>query len=194
MKFVTPVILVAITFLLASCGGQKAITKAFKMGKYEKVINYYTDVLQKNPNDSRANYYIAESFRRSNRIKQSEPFYQKAVSPTGDEDSVKLYYAKALQANGKYNEAKAAFSDLEASTSSQPMKKRVGRELAGLQGLEKLNEKESFYRIKNLEALNTAFTEYGPSYLNGELYFTSSRANSRIYEQTGTPFTDLYKV
>ncbi|HZY80430.1 MAG TPA: OmpA family protein [Cyclobacteriaceae bacterium] len=194
MKLVTPVILVAIILVLISCGGEKKMTKAFKMGKYEKVIDYYSDVLQKEPNNSRANYYIAESFRRSNRIKLSEPFYQKAVSPTGDEDSVKLYYAKALQANGKYNEAKAAFSELEASTSSQPMKKRVSRELAGLQGLEKLNEKETFYRIKNLEALNTQFTEYGPSYLNGELYFTSSRANSRIYEQTGTPFTDLYKV
>jgi outer membrane protein OmpA-like peptidoglycan-associated protein len=195
MKFFRALVpLFIVVFLLASCGGEKKITKAFRMGKYEKVINYYTDILQKNPNDTRANYYIAESFRRSNRIKQAEPFYRKATSPQGDEDSVKLFYAKALQANGKYSEAKQALSELEASTASEPMKKRANTELAGLNNLEKLAEKESFYRIKNLEALNTPFTEYGPSYLNGELYFTSSRANSRIYEATGTPFTDLYKV
>ncbi|HEX8039607.1 MAG TPA: OmpA family protein, partial [Chryseosolibacter sp.] len=29
---------------------------------------------------------------------------------------------------------------------------------------------------------------------NDELYFTSSRGNGKIYEATGTPFTDIYKV
>ncbi len=32
------------------------------------------------------------------------------------------------------------------------------------------------------------------TYSNSELYFASSRANSKIYEASGTPFTDLYQV
>jgi outer membrane protein OmpA-like peptidoglycan-associated protein len=193
MKF-TPIILLVIVSLLISCGGEKKMTKAFKQGKYEKVINYYTDVLQKDPNDGNANYYIAESFRLSNRINMAEPFYAKAKGPDKTEDTVKLYYAKALQANGKYEEARQQLNDLEAGTEDEGMKKRATKELAGLEGLEKLKEKESFYKIKNLDAINTPFTEYAPSYLNGELYFTSSRANSRIYEASGTPYTDLYKA
>ncbi len=179
---------------MGSCGAQKKMTKAFNQGKYEKVINYYTDVLEKNPNDGTANYYVAESFRRSNRIKQSEPFYARAKGPDKTEDSVQLFYAKALQANGKYEEARNVLNELESGSENEVIKKRATKELAGLQGLEKLKEKESFYKVKNLDAINTPFTEYAPSYLNGELYFTSSRANSRIYEASGTPYTDLYKA
>jgi outer membrane protein OmpA-like peptidoglycan-associated protein len=194
MKFITPIILLVIISLMGSCGAQKKMTKAFNQGKYEKVINYYTDVLEKNPNDGTANYYVAESFRRSNRIKQSEPFYARAKGPDKTEDSVQLFYAKALQANGKYEEARNVLNELESGSENEVIKKRATKELAGLQGLEKLKEKESFYKVKNLDAINTPFTEYAPSYLNGELYFTSSRANSRIYEASGTPYTDLYKA
>jgi outer membrane protein OmpA-like peptidoglycan-associated protein/tetratricopeptide (TPR) repeat protein len=183
-----------IVLVLASCSADKKMTKAFKQGKYQKVINYYTDVLQKQPNNGRANFMVAESFRKSNRIKLAETFYAKASGPGVNDDSVRLYYAKALQANAKYDEAKTQLSELEASAETPAMKKRATRELMGLSGLEKLNEKESYYKIKNLEAINTPFAEYSPNHMNGELYFTSSRANSRIYEASGTPFTDLYKA
>jgi len=184
----------SVIILLAACSADKKMAKAFRQGKYQKVINYYTDVLQKNPNNPKANYFVAESFRQSNRIQQAEAFYAKANGPGLDDDSVKLYYAKALQANGKYNEARAQLEELEASAETEPIKKRAAKELAGLSGLDKLNAKESYYKIKNLEAINTPFGEYGPSYLNGELYFTSSRTNGRIYEASGTPFTDLYRA
>src|SRR5690606_22484042 len=36
--------------------------------------------------------------------------------------------------------------------------------------------------------------EYAPVYLSNELYFSSNRGNGRIYEATGTPYSDLYKV
>lgn len=194
MRFVTPIITLIIVFVLISCSIEKKMTKAFKLGKYQKVIDYYTDVLEKNPNDGKANYYVAESFRLSNRIKQSEPFYARAGGPGINQDSVKLYYAKALQANGKYSEAREELGKLETEAESEVMRKRASREIAGLRNLDQLNGKESYYRVKNLEALNTPFTEYAPSYLNGELYFTSSRSNARIYEASGTPFTDLYKA
>ncbi|MEI9919504.1 MAG: OmpA family protein [Bacteroidota bacterium] len=194
MKIFKLLSVVAIVALLASCSAEKKMTKAFKQGKYQKVIDYYANVLEKNPNDGVANYFVAESFRQSNRIRQAEPFYAKAKGPKINDDSVKLYYAKALQANAKYSEAREQFQQLEANAETEPMRKRASKEIAGLSGLDKLNEKESYYKIRNLDALNTPFAEYGPSYLNSELYFTSSRTNGRIYEASGTPFTDLYKV
>ncbi|HLT71318.1 MAG TPA: OmpA family protein, partial [Cyclobacteriaceae bacterium] len=36
--------------------------------------------------------------------------------------------------------------------------------------------------------------EYAPVYLNNELYFSSNRGTGKIYEATGTPYSDLYKV
>jgi peptidoglycan-associated lipoprotein len=195
MKLFKLLAVMGIVALLASCSAEKKMTKAFNQAKYEKVIDYYSKVLEKNPNDGVANYFMAESFRRSNRIGKAEEFYAKAKAPkTDQQDSVKLYYGKALQANAKYNEAREQFQDLEANAELEPVRKRATKEIEGLSGLDKLNEKESYYKIKNLEAINTPFAEYGPSYLNSELYFTSSRSNGKIYEASGTPYTDLYKA
>jgi peptidoglycan-associated lipoprotein len=183
-----------ISFLLLACGPEKKAAKNFKLGKYQKVIEYYTDVLEKQPNNGKANYFVAESFRLSNRIKQAETFYAKASGPGINQDSVRLYYSKSLQANGKYDEAKKVLDDLQSSTSDEVMKDRARKELDALNSVSKLDEKKNYYKIKNLEAVNTAFTEYAPSYLNGEIYFTSSRSNQRIYEATGTPYTDIFKA
>lgn len=174
--------------------GQRKAAKNFRMGKYQKVINYYMDVLEKDPNNGKANFMVAESFRLSNRVKESEVFYAKAGGPDINKDTVQLYYSKALQANGKYDQAKRVLEELQNSTKDERMKDRARKELAGLNELSALAERQSYYKIKNLEAINTQQSEYAPSYLNGELYFTSSRGNGKIYEASGTPFTDIYKA
>jgi peptidoglycan-associated lipoprotein len=187
-------ILLSFSILLVACGPEKKAAKNFKMRKYEKVIEYYTNVLQRQPNNGKANFYVAESFRLSNRIKQSEVFYAKASGPGLNQDTVRFFYSKALQANGKYDEARAVLDELETSTKDEVMKSLAQRELDGLSHMAAAAERASYYKIKNLEALNTPFAEYSPAYLNGELYFTSSRGADRIYEATGTPFTDIYKA
>ncbi len=187
-------LLSAVGVLLAACGPEKKAAKNFRLGKYQNVINYYLNVIEKQPNNGKAHYFVAESFRLSNRIKQAEPFYAKAGGPGINRDSVLFYHAKALQANGKYDEAREKLTELEANAKDELIRDRARKELDGLSYLSKLVEKPNYYKVKNLEAINTPFTEYAPAYLNGELYFASSRGNSRIYEASGTPFTDLYKA
>lgn len=179
---------------LSSCSPESKALKNFKYGNYESVISYYQNVLKSQPNNGKANYYIGESYRQSNRIKQSEPYYEKAGGPGVNKDSVLLYLAKAQQANGKYAEAAATLETLQSSTEVEGLRDRAAKELTGLQNLEDLKSKKNYYRVKNLESLNSSFSEYSPAYLNGELYFTSSRSNVRIYGSTGTPYTDIFKA
>lgn len=193
-KFKSLVILIAAA-VVVSCSPEKKAQKAFKFAKYEKVISYYKGVLAKQPNNPKANYYVAESYRLSNRIKEAEPYYSKAKGRGSKKDSVGLFYAKALQANGKYDEAKRELEELASSASdNESLKDRAQKELKGMDYLARLTEKKNYYRVKNLDALNTPFAEYGPAYSNSLLYFASSRGNQRIYEASGTPFTDLYQV
>ncbi|MGC4020918.1 MAG: OmpA family protein [Cyclobacteriaceae bacterium] len=180
--------------IVVSCSPEKKAQKNFKDGKYEKTISYYKSVLQKQPNNSRANYFVAESYRLSNRIKEAEPFYEKGKNLNSERDSATLYYAKSLQANGKYDEAKKQLEDLVASTENEKIRDRAQKESKGLEYISNLTSKKNYYRVKNLESLNSPFADYGPAYSNNELYFSSSRANARIYEATGTPYTDLYQV
>ena len=168
--------------------------KAMRFGKYQNVINYYRGVLAKDPNNSKANYYIAESYRLSNRIKESESFYAKAKGPDVNRDSIKLYYSQSLKANGKYDEAKTQLEDIVLTTKDEAFKGRVQREIDGLNYIDELSKKESYYKVKSLDVVNTPLSEYSPAYLNGEFYFTASRDDSRVYMATGTPFTKLYKA
>jgi peptidoglycan-associated lipoprotein len=191
---VSVALILAGLIVVAGCSPEKKAMKSFRYGKYEKVIDYYKGTLKKDPNNGRANYFLAESYRLSNRIKESEPFYARAKGKGVNPDSVKLYYAKSLQANAKYAEARTVLDELESTTENDKIKDRARREIDGIDYLDKLSQKKSYYKIKNLEAINTPFTEYAPVYSNNELYFTSSRSNARIYEATGTPFTDIYKA
>lgn len=192
MRYTT--LLIIITAVLAGCSAEKKANKAFRLGKYESTIEYYRKRLASNPNDGVANYFIAESYRLSNRLKEAEPYYAKAGGPGIDRDSVQLYYAQAQKVNQRYDAAVATLNNLIASTQKEELKARAQFELDGLYKLDELNERESFYRVRNLELINTPAAEFSPVFLNNELYFTSNRGNGKIYEATGTPFTDIYKV
>ena len=180
--------------LLFSCSPEKKAIKAFRLGKYQNVINFYKDVLAKQPNNGKANYFVAESFRLSNRIKESEKYYDRAKGPGVPKDSVLLYYSESLKANGKYEEARKKLEELELNSEDDKMKDRAQKAIDGLNLLDKLAEKKSYYKVKNLESVNTPLSEYAPVYLNSELYFSASRSGSKIYEANGTPFSDIYKA
>jgi len=183
--------LFVVAFFFAGCSTEKKAMKAFRLGKYQTVIDLYK---KSGSGDPKTNYFIAESYRLSNRIKEAEPFYAKAGGRGIDRDSVQFYYAQSLKANEKYAEARTQLEELAEKAAEEEMKDRAQAELAGLAYLEKLDDKSSFYRVKNMETLNTAASEYSPVFLNNELYFTSSRGSERIYEATGTPFTNVFKV
>ena len=188
------ILLVIVVLLIAACSAEKKATKAFRLGKYQTAIDLYKESLEKNPNDGRANFLVAESYRLSNRLKEAEPYYAKAGGRGVNPDSVKFYYGQSLEANGKYNEARKVWQEVVAEARAEKLKQRAQDEIAGLDYLQKLDEKPSYYRVKNLELVNSPASEYSPVHLNDELYFTSSRGNGKVYEATGTPFTDIYKV
>lgn len=178
--------------LLTACSVEKKATKAFRHGKYQTAIDLFLKSKPKEP--AKANYFIAESYRLTNRLKESESYYAKAGGAGINKDSIQFYYAQALKANTKYDEARKEFDNLIQKTVNEKIKTRAVAEYDGLAYLEKLKEKPSFYKVKNLELLNSPASEYAPVYLNNELYFTSSRGNGKIYEAEGKPFTSIYKV
>ncbi len=188
------VFMVVAALFLMSCGIEKKANKAFFLGKYQNSIDLYKKVVAKNQNNGKANFFIAESYRLSNRPKEAEAYYAKAGGKGIDGDSVKFFYAQSLKANGKYAEARNQLQEIIKGSTNTALKDRAQADINGLAYIEKLEEKESYYRVKNLELINTPSSEYNPVFLNNELYFTSSRGNDKIYEATGTPFTDIYKV
>ena len=133
------VYIVLAVFVLAACSADKKATKAFRLGKYQTTIDLFKKKLATNPNDGKANYFTAESYRLSNRVKQAEPFYEKAGGRGLNPDSIKFFLAESQKANGKYDEAKKTLEELAASARDEKFKDRVEAQIAGLNYLEKLN-------------------------------------------------------
>ncbi|MGC1242865.1 MAG: OmpA family protein [Chryseosolibacter sp.] len=183
-----------IIVLLAGCSAEKKATKAFRFGKYQTTIDIFKQQLAQDPENGKANYFVAESYRLSNRLKDAEPYYANAGGRGIDKDSVKFFHAQSLEANGKYDAARKLMDELAQEAVSEKLRERAVEEAAGLDYLKRLNEKPSYYRVKNLDLVNSPASEYSPVHVNDELYFTSSRGNGKVYEATGTPFTDIYKV
>ncbi len=187
-------LIVVMLALLFACSSEKKATKAFRLGKYQTTINIVKDKLEREPENGPANYIVAESYRLSNRLKEAESYYAKARGGAIDPDTVKFYYAQSLEMNGKYEAARKIWQDVVTSAESERLRERAEDKIAALDYLDKLREKQSHYRVRNLELVNTPASEYAPFHLNDELYFTSSRGNGKVYEATGTPFTNIYKV
>jgi len=186
---------VSIIFLLAGCSLEKKASKTYERGEFQNSIDLYTKLLDKEPNNGEAAYFIAESFRKSNRVQHALPYYETALENGVENDSIKLNYAFALKANGKYQEAKKTLETYIEQAEDEQLLTRANEEYSNLNNLDELRKVENYFRVKNLDRINTPSAEYSPIYNDGELFFTSSRAdNNKIYQATGTPFTNIYRA
>ncbi|MEO1053211.1 MAG: OmpA family protein [Bacteroidota bacterium] len=188
--------LVIMSILVTSCGVEKKIMKSYVRGEYQTSIDLSKEALAKNPDNANLNIVVAESYRQSNRIRFAEPYYKKAIDRKYKNDTIPvgLYYGLAMKANGKYNEAREQLDNYVEKAEDEDYVKKAEEQIQNLGRIESMLEKESYYKVKNLDAINTAGAEYSPVYNDGQLFFTSARENDKIYKATGTPYTNLFKV
>lgn len=185
--------LIIISILLIQSCSQKVAQKSFEKGEFDRAIELYKKGMDEN--DSERNFQIAESYRKSNRLKEAARYYSAAQKNGSEEVSLPYYYARSLKANEQYDEAENVLNEFVTKQGGDKRYKELAQfELENLGHLDILEDQSNFYRIKNLQALNTSDAEYSPVYKDGLLYFTSNRHSERIYIATGTPFTDIYSV
>ena len=180
--------------LTTACNLSKNANKSFNNGEYDVAIDQYSKLVDKEKDNAELNFMLAEAYRKSNQLAQAAPYYYASIRNGIEEEMAWYNYAQSLKANGKYGEAKDALSDYLLKASNPDVKKLAEDDLSGLEKLDLLKDRDSYYRVKNLEAINTPAAEYSPVYNKGELYFTSNRHGGKIYKATGTGFTDIYSV
>lgn len=189
-----------IVFIMSmfSCNaGKMALKKGdkrLKYGEFQYSIDYYNKAIEKNYHVAEANFKIGEAYRLSNRLALAEPFYAKAIEMGYDDEAVYYYYGLALKDNKHYDKAKQVLNDYADRGTDQKFVDLALREVDNLNQVDKIRNKKSYFRVKNLSRINTPVSEYSPVYHDGELYFTSARYGGKIYKATGTSFTNLYKV
>ncbi|MEQ8245143.1 MAG: OmpA family protein [Fulvivirga sp.] len=194
MSHMRKFLIIAITVFVSACSVNKKANKEFSLGRFQNTIDMYSKVLEKNPDDPEANFFVAESYRQSNRMFEAAPFYERAMLNGMENDSIQLFYAFALKSRGQYEQARGELNEYLKKVTDETFVARANEEFDNLNNLDEIRAKKNYFKVKNLSAVNSPSAEYAPVYNDGELYFTSSRGDSKIYLATGTPFTNIYKA
>lgn len=191
-------VLLAMVGALSACNSIQSVfrqgVRKFDNGEYDLAIKDLRKAAEANYETARANYLLAESFRMSNRFELSAPYYKKAIEGGITFPEAPFHYAFALKAAGEYGEA---LKQLEKYIASSPENKvfveKANRELYTLRSIDVIQQKKTFYRIQNLEKLNTPGAEFSPFVKDEDLIFAASRKETQ-YKTNGMPMTGIYKL
>tara|TARA_B100000405_G_scaffold288498_1_gene237239 strand:- start:33 stop:1994 length:1962 start_codon:yes stop_codon:yes gene_type:complete len=176
---------------LGSCVTTKTALKDFNNAEYYNAASKFQKVIKEG--DSNNSFLLAEALRKSNRLWQAQKYYADAIKNGYKEEIAYYYLALSLKSNNAYDQADSLISHYLSKGNDESIIKLMRQELLYINNLRKYPD-TSYYRVKNLEAINTEFAEYSPSFSNDKLFFVSNRLSEKIYSGTGTPFTDLYEV
>ncbi|HEX8549176.1 MAG TPA: OmpA family protein [Cytophagaceae bacterium] len=191
------ILLFSATFIFYSCNPGKTAFKSgkkkFDQAEYQPAIEKFQEAVARNVSTTESNYYIAEAYRRSNRIQESEQFYKKAIDGNIEQEEAKFYYGFALKAAGNYAGAESQLQDYIKTGTNFDLVNRAKNELENLKVIGEIASKKTYYKVENVDKLNTEHTEYSPFFNKKKLYFTSSRESEKVHAATGTGFTDIYE-
>lgn len=183
-----------VMLILGSCTSlyQKGQNQ-FSAGEYQVAINTFSRILENDPDNKQANFYMAESYRLSNRIEQSEAYYTKLLA---EDETFESYYrlGLSLKSQAKYEEAEEAFKKAQQLTLDDNYQRLVNLELNNLEKISNIEPYYPYLEVENYRLLNTPYAEYGPVVSEGFVYFTSNRIPSGIYKATGTPLLKMFRA
>ena len=183
--------LLIFTYSFLSCVTTKNAIKDFNNAEYFNAANKFEKIIKSG--DAKNNFLLAESLRKSNRLWQAEKFYRDAIKNGIDDEMAYYYLVLSFKANNNYEQADSLIIDYLKKGEDESVISLLRKEAIYINNLKNYPD-TSYYRVKNLKAINTKFAEYSPSFSNEKLYFVSNRQSEKIYSGTGTPFTDLYEV
>ena len=170
----------------------KKALKHFDKGEYELTIKELLPLAQKGFQLDQTNFLLGESFRLSNRITQSLPYYQQAQAKGYLDKMLPYYMAMSAKSIGNYELTKSYLSEFIKSNPSRLYQIKSEIELENLGQIPELLKKQSPVTLQAL-AGNTAKTEFDAKKIGDELIFTSS-SKPEIYKNNGLPFLGIVKA
>ena len=148
-------------FILSSCVSNKSALKSFNSAEYSIAAEKFQKVVK--DNDPKTNFLIAEAFRKSNQIWEAESYYSQSINEGFDNELAYYYLIISLKANNKYDAADSVAKKYLKIGSDETVINLINKESLYIENLKKYPD-TSYYKVKNLNAINTTFADYAPSY------------------------------
>ena len=203
MKTNTLSALLLALFVTISLTGCNSAMQAYKkgvrhydVGEYNLALPQFEKAAKGQIDPARLNYYVAESYRLSNRFGEAAPFYQKAIEANTTEPDARFNYAYALKSQGNYAGALEQLQQYVANapkTTAKPVLDKARREIETLKAIDIIAKNKSLINLRNMGNLNSPGAEFAPVVRGEELIFTASR-KEQIYKNNGQPMLGLYRT
>ena len=160
---------------------------------YIQALTDFEEELSENPNAADVNFFAAESYRKLGRVRESLPYYKKAIEGGYEHEELEINYALALKANEEYDEAQAVLEEYVSYASTEVYKERAQQEIRNLQKLDTISLYVRDIELNLLNEINTANAEYSPSYYNGDLYYVSN-SEPETFKRYDIPFSQIHRA
>ena len=112
----------------------------------------------------------------TNDFKKSIPVFKKALKNKPNDFILNYNYSTSLKSTGKYKSAKKVLTDLFIEDS---LNKRIFLDLESINYLEKLDTSKAFNRLVNFNKVNTASSEFSPSFFDEGIYYIAEKGNKK---------------
>ncbi|QNR86103.1 OmpA family protein [Pedobacter riviphilus] len=164
----------------------KDADKQYELFNYSKAIDLYEQAYKKKETLHAAER-LANAYTFVYNYKQAESWYAIAAKMPGSNPENILGYAKALQSNSKYSEAKNQYLNY-IDKKKNVSEKQQAVWLASCDSALKWIRNPKKIELINQKALNSAQSDWGAVNYQGGVVFTSDRLNSKLNSSESKPF------
>jgi outer membrane protein OmpA-like peptidoglycan-associated protein len=178
--------LFAFSFLANAQYVLKDADKQYELFNYSKAIDLYEQAYKKKETLHAAER-LAMAYSFVYNYKQAESWYAIAAKMPGSNIENTLNYAKALQHNSKYSEAKVQYLDY-ISKKQNISEKQQTVWLSSCDSALKWIRNPKKIELINQEALNSTQSDWGAVNYQGGVVFTSDRSKNGLAPQESKPF------
>lgn len=175
--------LLIIVFLMNAVPGfsQRGVDKGdryFNVNQFDAAIRYYlTDIASKNRKTSEyAMQKLADCYRITGEFEKAEEWYRKILKKRKKDPVNYLNYGLSLKNSAKYAEAKIQF---EEYIKLKPEDLMGPVYLHSCDSAQKWLDETMGKEVKNIEKVNTPYSEFSPYIIHNKVYFSSSRPGSK---------------
>ena len=192
------ILLIVILSSLVSLNGYSQTRKAdklFKYYNYAEAIPLYQKVVESENKTERvhATQQLADCYRFTNNMAEARIWYEKAIE-INQSNSMNFYYlGQALRTLGLFQPASDAFNTFNELAPDSLNGKKYHQFCVDIQEWENLPD---VAEIKNIETINTKYSDFGPALYNDKIVFTSDRKldplDKNTYGWTNFSYLNLF--
>ncbi|MGM9479437.1 OmpA family protein [Pedobacter sp. GSP4] len=164
----------------------KDADKQYGLFNYSKAIDLYEQAYKKKATLHAAER-LASAYAMVYNYKQAESWYAIAAKMPGSSPENTLGYARALQGNSKYSEAKVQYLGY-IEKKKDVSEKQQAVWVASCDSALKWIKTPKKIELVNQKALNSSQSDWGAVNYQGGVVFTSDRSDSKLESSEGRPF------